>query len=146
MAVTRDSVDVILIRRLGSLLAEAGLDGETTDGNQSLSDPIGWALRMLGFSPASLTTVDDSDLVAISGVYVDALLDLAELRTLESISGHLTSVGITVGPVSQQSGELATRVIAMARQKRSDVAAQWGAYLSAPLTESSTSTVRLRSL
>jgi hypothetical protein len=87
MTLTRAAVEAILIRRCGRLLTAAGLDGSTIDGtNADLNDPIGWAARQCGLSLTSITTVTDDELAALADDDTDKLLDLAELRTLETIA------------------------------------------------------------
>ena len=55
MAHTRASIEAILIRRCGRMLAATELDGSTIDGsNADLNDPIGWAIRQLGGAVASI--------------------------------------------------------------------------------------------
>lgn len=98
MSLTRAAAESILVKRLGKLLTEAGLDGTTVDGsNADLNDPIGWALRQAGYTVADVTAVADSDLVSLATADTDKLLDLAELRALENISGNWAGVDIRVG-------------------------------------------------
>jgi hypothetical protein len=72
-------------------LAYAGLDGVTVDGtNQSLNDPIAAGLASLGVAAAGLA-VADPDLLAVDSIAARQLLDVAELRALESILGNKAS-------------------------------------------------------
>jgi hypothetical protein len=107
MAITRANVESILIRRLGALLTEAGLDGTTVDGsNVDLNDPIGWAVRQADGSVDDPATVDDEDVQTVATADLDKLLDLAEYRALESISGNLNLVDIESGPFRQSFNQL----------------------------------------
>lgn len=111
MALTRANVEVILISRLSNLLTEAGLDGTTNDGtNTDLNDPIGWAIRQADGSVDDFTLVDDTDVARVGSGDYDKLLDLAEYRTLENISGNLDEVDIKSGPFEQKYSQLADRV------------------------------------
>lgn len=89
MAITRAQVEQILIRRCGRKLALVGLDGVTANGtNEDLSDPIVSALGVIGVGVANLAAVTDADLVAVTANLAGALIDLAELRALESVLGN----------------------------------------------------------
>lgn len=109
MSLTRANVETILVRRCGSLLTAAGLDGTTLDGtNVDLNDPIGYALREMGYTVDDITAVADADVS--SAANYDKLLDLSELRTLENIQGNLDEVDITLGPRKEALGQLPTRL------------------------------------
>ncbi|HMN11834.1 MAG TPA: LytR C-terminal domain-containing protein [Bellilinea sp.] len=111
MAITRAQVDLILIRRCGAMLAAADLDGTTVDGsNYDLADPVASALRNLGFAVSDPTTVTDSDLGAVDSDTLPALLDLAELRTLETVLGNLDEVDIRLGQRDEKFSQLADRL------------------------------------
>lgn len=89
MAITRANTEAILIKRAGKLMAVIGLDGTTVTGaNADLNDPIGYALRQLGYSVASVVAVADADLAAVSTDDYDALFDVAEYRVVETICGN----------------------------------------------------------
>jgi hypothetical protein len=127
MTITRAEVETILIRRCGSLLTAADLDGTTINGtNVDLNDPIGAALRRMEYTVASLTAVTDLDLAPVSADDVDQLLDLAELRTLENIEGNLDDVDITVGPRSESLNQLSVRVRMKIDTKRREIEKAYG--------------------
>ena len=142
--ITRAGAELVLTRRLGGLLREAGMAVEAGT-NPHLSDPLGWALRALGYAPGDVTDVTDAELAPVQGAHVDALLDLAELRALESVGGNLLAVDVTVGPLSERRGALGERVRQMVADRRAAVTARWGAILAQPLTEGG-GPVRLLSL
>ena len=111
MSLTRANTEQILIRRCGKLLTAAGLDGTTVAGNNAdLNDPLGWALRKSGYSVASVAAIADADLAAVSADDTDKLLDLAELRALETILGNLDDVDITLGQRSESLSQLSAQV------------------------------------
>lgn len=141
---TLAAVETVLTRRLGSLLDEAGLSVEAGP-NPHLADPVAWALRALGYSVASIVDVSDSDLAPLATGHVDALLDLAELRTLEAVAGNMTAVDVTVGPVSERRGSLGDRVVKLVESRREAAQARWGGLLVQPLQDSG-GPVRLVSL
>lgn len=108
MAITRPNVEAVIVARCGALLIAAGLDGTTVDGtNASLNDPIGAALRKAGYTVSNIASVANADLAAVVVGDYDKVLDLAELRTLESILGNLDDVDIKLGPRSESLSQLA---------------------------------------
>lgn len=132
MSITRSDVDAIITKRLGALLVEADMTTEVGL-NQHLIDPLGWALRALGYGQTSYTDVTDADLSLVAVGHVDALLDLTELRTLESVGGNLTAVDVTIGAISERKSTLGDRVTKLVTDKRKTVQARWGEYLTQPL-------------
>lgn len=126
MTITRADVETILVRRCGSLLVAADLDGTTIDGtNVDLNDPIGVALRNMGYTVASITNVSNSDLESVTDEDVDQLLDLAELRTLESIEGNLDDVDIQANGRSESLNQLSVRVRMKIDTKRKAIESQY---------------------
>ena len=99
----------------------------------SVDGCIGWAVRMLGYTTASILAPLDAEVSAVADAKVDALLDLAELRTLESILTNLNGVDLTTGPVLERLGQLPDRLAKLIPEKRKTAALQWGKYLAEPL-------------
>lgn len=127
MAITRANAEAILIKRLGALLTEAGLDGTTVTGtNADLNDPIGYALRKLGQTVTAPTAVADADLSGLGSDDYDEFFDLAELRSLETVHNTLTSVNISVGPRREELSQLADRVAKRIADKRAAMAEEYG--------------------
>jgi poly-gamma-glutamate capsule biosynthesis protein CapA/YwtB (metallophosphatase superfamily) len=111
MTITRAQMEAVLVKRCGKLLDAADLDGTTIDGsNEDLSDPIATALRNAGYSVADLSAVADADLALVDADDTDKVLDLAELRTLESIEGNYDDVNISVTDRSESLNQLAIQV------------------------------------
>lgn len=110
MALTRAEAEGILIQRCGKMLAAAGLDGTTVDGtNASLTDPLGVALRHLGFSPAGLVTVTTSDLSGISASNVVEFFDVANLAAMRNALNNWTEPDQVAGQDNRQDlGKLRT--------------------------------------
>ena len=89
MPATRAQLDPILLRRLGKKFLLVGLDGVTADGsNPDLIDPLTAGMNSLGISPATVGTVADADLLAVPATQLPQLLDVAELRGLETVLGN----------------------------------------------------------
>lgn len=145
MSITRVQVEQLMSRRIGAYLAEAGMTAEGGV-NPWLTDPLGWALRALGMPPASLVDVDDADLAGITAEYVDALLDLVELRALEAALTNLTDVTVSAGPLSVKPGELPDRLRELVTAKRQTAGALYAHLLAMPLDGAGDVVVRLRAL
>jgi hypothetical protein len=106
MTVTRANVEEILVQRCGALMSFAGYAVTVVGSNANLNDPIGYALRQAGYSVASISAVADVDLAAVNDADIDQILDVAEFRTLENISGNLDDVDITNGPESEKFSQV----------------------------------------
>ena len=129
---TLNDVLAVIDDRVGVMLSEARL--ATGDNSKpSIEACIGWAVRMLGYTTASIRYPEETEVQAVATVHVDALLDLAELRTLESVLTNLNQVDLTTGPVSERLGQLPQRLADLVPKKRQLVALQWGKYLAEPL-------------
>lgn len=90
MPLTRANVETILIARCGRLLTLSGLNGTTQDGtNVALADPIRQGLSSVSIVTATLGIVADDDLAMVDSTTIDEMLDVAELRALESCLGNL---------------------------------------------------------
>lgn len=132
MTITSAAVQSVMDDRVGAFLAEARrMTGDPA--KPSVPQCIGWAVRQLGFSTATLTGVTDADLLPIPDTKADALLDLAELRTLQSIETNLTAVSSTTGPVSDEWNDLSKRLATIIPRKQATIMAQHGIALDKPL-------------
>jgi hypothetical protein len=108
MSLTRVQVETILVKRCGPLLTAAGMATTFAGANTDLNDPIGYAIRKSGGTVTAITAVVDADIATIDSSDHDQLLDLAELRTLETILGNLDDVDIRVGPRDEKLSQLRT--------------------------------------
>ena len=125
MALTREQAEFVLVVRTKSLLAEAELS-DSAGANPDLNDPLAWALMRLDIEPGNITAVADSDLASLAGDQVNAFLDLAELRLLQTVYQRLTRVDITVGPRSERYDQLAQRIQKAIEGRRKDIAVDHG--------------------
>lgn len=114
--------------------------------NPWLTDPLRWALGMLGIQTDSIVVVSDLDLFKVMREQVDALLDLTELRLLETVLTNLVDVKVTAGPLSVNSSELPDRLTAIIADKRSSVGAMHRRFLAAPLDDAGDVQARLTAL
>lgn len=146
MALTRATVEKILVKRCGQFMTTAGLAITTAGSNADCSDPMAWAIRQLGYAPSAADTVTDGELATVAVAHTDALLDLAEVRLLETIQGNLTSVNARVGPLAEDKGALLGQITTLATQKRNSVSARHGHLLATPLDGTALRTVGMISL
>lgn len=103
MALTRPQAEAILVARCGKLLASVGLDGTTVDGtNAALTDPLAEGLRQLAIAPASPAAVTTSDLSGVADADAAELLDVAELRALETVLGNWVDADQVAGQDNRQ--------------------------------------------
>ena len=85
------NVEAILLKRCSAAMAVVTLDVTTADGtNPDLADPIRYAAVGIGLWLATPGAVADADLTPtcgppVAGHRYEKLLDLAELRTLETV-------------------------------------------------------------
>jgi hypothetical protein len=107
-------------------MAVAGMAVTYAGANADLNDPIGYALRKLGYTVASITAVADTDLDDVATDDHDKLLDVAELRTLETILGNLDDVDLRVGPRDEAFNQLADRLEKAIERKRTYLVREYG--------------------
>jgi len=110
-SLTRADVESVLIRRAGKLMTKVGLDGVTISGaNLDLNDPIRRAARQIGVTVSDPILVADADLASLVCWQVEYLLDVAELRLLESIWENWTEVSQAVSLGKIEAQQLADRI------------------------------------
>jgi len=143
----RAEIDQVLLGRLGGLLSQVGMLGEEgVEWQGGLSDAIGWALRLLGYETASVTDVTDADLAGVTKQHMDALIDLSELRTLETINQNFTRVTAWAGPVKEDWSSMGERLRRMVADKRQYVSTVHAKYLPAPLDGTGSKITRIVNL
>lgn len=133
MATVADVTAVIEDRCSAFLEKARALTGDPA--KPGTAPAIGWAVRMLGYATASLTTVTDDEVGVVDAARLDALLDLAELRTLESIQTNLTAVSVTAGPLREEYGTLGDQLAALVTERRNVIGNRYGKWLVEPLTD-----------
>jgi hypothetical protein len=127
MALTRAQAETVLINRCGLLMTEASLDGTTKDGtNSDINDALADSLLKMGETPSSIAAIADADLSGLSGTDITELLDRAELRLLETVSGNLVYVNIQIGPRREELAALAEQVEKRVQRLLSKVQREYG--------------------
>lgn len=125
---TANEVKIVVDDRVATLLAAA---------REMMADPakplveqsIGWALRALGYPTASLLGPTDVEVTA-AAAQVDALLDLSEMRLLETLQTNLlTRVTLETGPVTEELGETLEQLAKLVPLKRKAAALMHGKWL-----------------
>lgn len=132
MALTRANVEFLMEARLSPLLAAAGMAVTVAGANADLNDPIGRAVRDLGYTVASLVLVADADVAQVAVGEYDEFLDAAELHTLENILGNLDDVDIKVGPRDEKLNQLAEKVERKIKRLLKAMALAYGYGLAIP--------------
>jgi hypothetical protein len=85
--------------------------------NADLSDPIGYALRRLGYD-AALSGPTDEDLAYVGPTDVNALLDVSELRVLDSWLSRYSRVDFQIGDRAEKLSQVAEQVRKRAERLR----------------------------
>lgn len=124
----RANVESVLIGRCGALLAAVGLDSNTVDGtNSDLNDPIWFALNRCGYGVTDISAVSDTDISQVDDEDTAAMLDIAELRTLETARNNAISlVDITIGPRRESLSQLSTQLEKSIASKRAQIMLEHG--------------------
>lgn len=124
---TRTQAETVLIARCGKLLTACGIDGATVNGtNASLTDPLAWAMRQSGYSPAAFGAVTDTDLAGVAADDTDKLLDLAEFKALDNGLGNFDATDISVGPRSESYDQIRTGVEKILNRKQASITRLYG--------------------
>jgi len=105
---TRSDIEKALVSRAGRRMALVEMAISTAGANTDLQDPIATALRDMGLNANDPVT--DDNIAAVGQEGFNELLDRAEYRLLENITGNLTLVNISVGARSQSLGQIATQI------------------------------------
>ena len=143
MALSVAELNAVLTQRCGAYMTAAGLTADTG----ALNDPVRWGLAALGFTPAGILTVEDADLAhVVTAQLTDALLDLAELRLLETCLTNMTAVTTRAGSVQQDFSDWSKNLQAILPMKRANVSKRFGAMLVLPLEATAAVRVRLKAL
>lgn len=126
MTITRTTLETILVRRASAYMTAAGMAVTYAGSNADLNDPIGYALRYVGYAVDDPSSVSNSDIAEIADEDLDQVLDVAEYRLLKNISGNLAMVDITTGPVSEKLSQLSTSLEKRIDKLAADIAALYG--------------------
>lgn len=111
MPVTVADIEIELLLSVGPYLRKVGLDGTTADGtNPALRGAIRRAVGRLGIATADPIAVADDDLADLSRDNYETLLDLAELRALETCWGNWPEYDEQDGTEGQKLSQLADRL------------------------------------
>lgn len=110
MTVTRANIEKTLTLRRSPLMVIATMAVTFAGSNVDLNDPIGYAIRFLGGTVTDPMLVADADLTSLDDIFLDGILDVAELRLLRTIKGRLDQVDTRTGPLSESMSQLAKSV------------------------------------
>jgi hypothetical protein len=124
--VNRPQLETIIVRRCGSLVAQAGFTLTPLATSDDLSDPIDWALRQLGVTPADPTNPSSAEVAQIAASNTDRLLDYTELRALESAATRYVGVDVTSSGESRSDNQIRQALITAVRDKRALIERTYG--------------------
>jgi hypothetical protein len=141
MALTISSVEAVLAQRLSALVTLSAISTTVI-----YDDPIAWALRRLGYTTAAVGNATDGEVGVVTGGAVDALLDLAELRTLETLQQQIQRVTTKAGPVQENWNDLREALKVLVPEKRKAVSAMHGHLLAYPLDATDKRAVQIAAL
>lgn len=127
----RAGVETILVRRCKMALEMVGMDYQTISGtNTDLNDALWTALNRLGYMVADPTSVTDAEVGAVDVDYHAALLDLAEIRVLETVLNAAVSlVDTSIGPRRESLSQFAQRIESVIEAKRKRAMDDHGALI-----------------
>lgn len=143
--VNAGDVAAVVTDRCGAFLTAvtaATGDAETPNIDQA----IAWALRALGYPTANMLAPSTSEVQAVADAKGDALLDLAELRMLESIQTNLTAVTVKAGPVQEDFNDLSARLATIINEKRANVTERYGRWIAVQLAANTRRRATLRAV
>lgn len=127
MPINRAAVETALISRIGRRFTFIKLNGTTHDGtNADLNDPIREALGYLGVVPVDPTAIADVDFATVTAGGLTKLYDVAELRCLETVAGNWDQFDQTKGISQQMLGKMLDSLLALIKDKRAAILAQYG--------------------
>lgn len=124
----RANIEHVLIGRCGLLLEAVGLDSATANGtNSDLNDAIWFALNRCGYTVMDISSVADSDVSLVDDEDTAALLDIAELRVIETARNSAISlVDITIGPRRESLSQLSAQLEKTIASKRAQILLEHG--------------------
>lgn len=134
MALTRSQLETVLVRRLGPWLTYVSLDTTITGSNPALADPIAMALLSAGYTVANITNPANTDLSTVPATDYNKLLDLAELRTLETILQAFTDFDTKGLNYEDRDDQLGQRIEKAIQRKRALVQSKYGLEAAVPQT------------
>lgn len=127
MATQADIISVML-RRLGPVMTEVGLDGETDGGaNRAIDSAMVRAYAEMGYTPAAIDEVSDAELASLGVPATLELVDRTEvylLAEMATLARRLTD--ITLGDRSEKLSQLAGGLERDYADRRRGVEARYG--------------------
>lgn len=114
---TRATIEKLVVKRCGALMAAAGLVITYAGSNDDLNDPIGWAVRKAGGSVSDAGSVADADVQTVADADFDALVDLAEYRALVNVKGNYALVDTKSGQYSESLSQMVNNLQQLIEQK-----------------------------
>lgn len=125
---TQSDIISVLLRRLGPVMKEVGLDGETDDEtNRSMDSAMVRAYAEMGHTPAAIDEVSDAELASLGTSSTLELIDRTEVYLLAEMATRARQLtDITVGDRSEKLSQLAAGLERDYADRRRGVEARYG--------------------
>lgn len=123
---TRADIEQELVSRTEAWLTAAGLAVTFAGANADLNAPIGWAIRQAGGTVSAPSLVTSTDVQTVASADYDKFLDLAELRTLETVLANYGDVDLKAGPVEIKGSQFGDRIERRISQLKSWLSSAYG--------------------
>ncbi len=133
MTATRAIIETLVVRRCKNLMDAVSFALTYAGANDDLNDPIAWAIRKLSGTVSNPVSVSDADVASVSDSSFDALVDLAEYRTLVNIKGNYALVDISSGPERESLSQVANNLKDLIEAKLEYIKNTYG--IGAPIME-----------
>lgn len=122
MTLTAVVVDQVVRPRLAGVITQI----DTVAGTSSTVDAsLSRAMKEAGYTVASLLTVTDAELAAVSATDESFVVDLAELYWLESLASSYPGMNVKAGTQSMDGKGFVDGLRAMIADKRSAMASRY---------------------
>lgn len=139
-AITRLVVETELIDRDAALILLCGKSVTADGNNRFLTGSIGFALQLLGITPAIPGAVSDSDLALVAPSQFYLLCDLAEYRLLKNLLANFAQPDRSAGSTKTSLNAMIERY----RMQMLDHEKQYASFLGRYRSVLSTGSIRVR--
>jgi hypothetical protein len=126
MSLTRANTEAELVQRQKSRMEAVSMAVTFVGSNADLNSPIGFAVRKMGGTVASFSSVADADLTFLAEDDFDKFLDIAEYRLMQNIKGRWGMVDTKIGPRSESLSQFSEDLERDLTRKLSDLQSIYG--------------------
>jgi len=126
MSLTRINTEAELVQRQKSRMEAVSMAVTFVGTNADLNSPMGFAVRKMGGTVASFSSVADADLTFLDEEDIDQFLDIAEYRLMLNIKGRWGMVDTKIGPRSESLSQFAEDLERDITRKLADLQSMYG--------------------